>query len=85
MEALADLLKGNSWGLLDEINFNSWYQGVAKQYGLNPDPNDPKHHYDYRLAYKLGVREPTYQPEHGQYRWPDIGKEKDYNKYYEGR
>ena len=61
-----------------EAKFQQWYAGVvadlaAKGQRLNPNPDDPLHHYDYRLAYLNGFA-PTWQPEHGQYRWPDAGK-----------
>ena len=35
--------------------FDEWYAGHAKQRGLDPNPDDPRHHYDYRGAYKAGV------------------------------
>lgn len=35
----------------DEQRFREWYSQVARRMGLNPDPDDPGHHYDYRAAY----------------------------------
>lgn len=39
----------------DESAFQEWYGGIAGQLGLNPDPDDPKHKYDYRAAFSAGV------------------------------
>jgi len=32
----------------DEKQFQFWYKHWAKKTGINPDPDDPKHYYDYR-------------------------------------
>jgi len=37
-------------------NFDDWYAKIAGEHGLDPNPDDPKHFYDYRSAYKAGVR-----------------------------
>lgn len=37
-------------------DFDNWYAGHAKKWKLNPNPDDPKHFYDYRTAYKQGFR-----------------------------
>jgi len=39
----------------DEQGFRSWYSGHAQRWGLNPNPDDPKHFYDYRAAYTAGA------------------------------
>lgn len=36
--------------------FRQWYAGMAKQHGLNPDPDSPKQRYDYRAAFKAGAK-----------------------------
>jgi len=38
----------------DEFRFQSWYKKIAETFGLNVDPDDPEHFYDYRAAYKSG-------------------------------
>jgi hypothetical protein len=53
-----------------EQEFQKWYKGWAIFMGINPDPDDPRHRYDYRAAYLAGAA-PAFQPEHNQYRWPD--------------
>ncbi|HUX00838.1 MAG TPA: E3 binding domain-containing protein [Phycisphaerae bacterium] len=45
---------------------------ASKGQRLNPDPDAPEHFYDYRKAMRAGA-EPTLT-EHGDYRWPDLGK-----------
>lgn len=39
----------------DEEQFRSWYGGMAEKHGLAPDPDDPKHFYDYRKAFTAGA------------------------------
>ena len=35
--------------------FQDWYAGHAASLGLDPDPDDPRHFYDWRAAYKAGA------------------------------
>lgn len=53
--------------------FQEWYGKWANQLGINPNPDDPMHQYDYRGAW-LNKAEPTWQPEHKQFRWDDRWK-----------
>ncbi len=39
----------------DELRFRNWYDTYSKQLGLNLNPDDPRHFYDYRGAYGAGV------------------------------
>ncbi len=39
----------------DELRFRNWYDTYSKQLGLNPNPDDPRHFYDYRGAYGAGA------------------------------
>ena len=39
----------------NEEKFQRWYQNHARRHKLNPNPDDPRHHYDYRAAYKAGA------------------------------
>jgi len=64
VDAILDKLKS----VTNKDDFTTWYAKHAKQLGLNPDPDDPKHFYDYRAAFKAGV-EPD---EKGH--WPDTYK-----------
>jgi hypothetical protein len=54
----------------DEADFQRWYAGVAgklnaKKRTLDPNPDSPEHHYDYRGFYrgvKAGTEKPPTQP-----------------------
>ena len=35
--------------------FTEWYSNIAEKSNLSPDPDDPKHYYDYRAAFKAGA------------------------------
>jgi hypothetical protein len=41
--------------VFDEVAFQEWYKKHAKKLRLNPNPDDPKHFYDYRSAYRAGA------------------------------
>ena len=45
----------------NEPAFQSWYQERATKAGINPNPDDPRHKYDYRAAYSAGA-EPEISP-----------------------
>lgn len=42
------------WTPEDEAKFKAWYLPLAKRTGIDTDPDNPDHHYDYRAAYKAG-------------------------------
>lgn len=67
----------------DEQGFQGWYQGWANKTGINPDPDDPRHKYDYRAAYTAGA-EPAIADD-GAYHWPSEHKADDHpNRYVDG-
>jgi len=39
----------------DDPEFQDWYSDVSKRSGISPDPDDPRHYYDYRSAYRAGA------------------------------
>tara|TARA_R100001463_G_scaffold25100_2_gene59602 strand:- start:900 stop:1214 length:315 start_codon:yes stop_codon:yes gene_type:complete len=45
------------------MSFEEWYSNIVKNLGINPNPDDVEHFYDYRAAHKAG--EPI--PEPGQH------------------
>lgn len=45
--------------LFDEAAFQDWYAKVSKRLQLNPNPDDPSHHYDYRTMYSDMLSEGT--------------------------
>ncbi len=40
----------------DEPQFQSWYNKIAAETGLKPNPDAPEHFYDYRAAWKAGAK-----------------------------
>ena len=38
-----------------ETEFLDWYSRLAEKSDINPDPDDPRHYYDYRAAYEEGA------------------------------
>jgi len=42
---------GNEWKPYDEEDFQRWYGQLSHEVGINDNPDDPQHQYDYRAAY----------------------------------
>jgi len=40
----------------NEAAFRTWYLRYATALGLNPNPDDPRHFYDWRAAYAAGAK-----------------------------
>jgi len=70
----------------EEQEFQSFYADIAKRNKLDPNPDDPRHFYDYRAyfrAVKVGQAPlPQFKPEHNQYRMPDEFKLPGHPDYY---
>ena len=62
--------------MFDEKAFQDWYFEVARKFNLDPNPDDPRHHYDYRAAYSAGA----YPDETGH--WPSVYKSEDHPNRY---
>lgn len=63
-----------------ERQFQDWYLPRAMMLGLNQDPDDPNHHYDYRGAYDSGV-----EPELVSRHWSSKFKAPDHpNRFVDG-
>ena len=56
-------------GATQEKRFQQWYAGKAQQYGLNPNPDDFLHYYDYRGAFLAGA-DAEVSLEDGLPHWP---------------
>jgi hypothetical protein len=70
--------------LEEEKKFQEWYFFWANKTGINPNPDDPKHKYDYRAAYQQGL-EPEMDPRDGKYHWPSVHKDLDHpNRFVNG-
>jgi|GEM_PF-4167405 len=67
----------------DEPEFRDWYTRVADTTGLDPNPDDPRHMYDYRAAFRAGV-EPEYNEEDGKYHWDSRFKSDDHPNRFVG-
>jgi hypothetical protein len=61
----------------EEQDFQDWFSGIAGMYGYAPDPDDPRHLYDYRAAFRAGVREPEIGAD-GLPHWPSAFKSEDH-------
>src|SRR3990167_641126 len=68
----------------DETAFQRWYKAWAAKAGLDPDPDNPLHRYDYRAAYRAGAI-PKRAKEDGLYHWPSEFKAADHpNRFVNG-
>ena len=69
--------------------FDQWYAGEAQKLGINPNPDDPRHHYDYRAFYKAmlaGQVQPPEQTEgHFSSQFKTDGNEREMLKDRQGR
>ncbi len=71
-------------GRADERHFQRWYANWAAQTGIDPNPDNPEHKYDYRAAWRGGAY-PTKSQEDGAYHWPSQFKHDDHpNRYVDG-
>ena len=41
---------------MPEADFQKWYAGQAASLGLDPNPDDVRHYYDWRSAYRAGAK-----------------------------
>jgi hypothetical protein len=68
----------------EEPKFQRWYAEWAKKAGLDPDPDNPLHKYDYRAAYRAGAV-PEIDPSDKRYHWPSEFKADDHpNRFIKG-
>ena len=68
----------------EEATFQQWYADWAARAGINPDPDNPEHQYDYRAAWKAGA-EPQIDPTDQRYHWPSEFKADDHpNRVVDG-
>ena len=63
--SLADILRQRQ----DEAAFQDWYRAWSRITGVNPNPDDPRHFYDNRAAFRAGAI-PQIDPTDGRYHWP---------------
>ncbi len=60
-----------------EAAFQAWYKQWARKAQIDPNPDDPRHHYDYRGAWKARVT-PQIDKTDGRYHWPSQWKDDDH-------
>lgn len=64
----------------DEARFQQWYGQRAGALGLDPNPDDPRHQYDYRAAFQAGA-----EPDPASKHWPSQFKRPGHpNRYVDG-
>src|SRR3990167_3201722 len=69
---------------IEERQFQRWYGNQAILLGLNLNPDDPLHRYDYRGAYRAGMG-PGYDPGSGEMHWPSQFKAENHpNRFVNG-
>jgi len=58
-----------------EAAFQNWYSKWAKITGINPNPDDPRHYYDYRSAFLANATPSiSYLSKNPEWHWPSIFK-----------
>jgi GNAT superfamily N-acetyltransferase len=68
----------------EENRFQGWYKQQARTAGIDPNPDNPLHKYDYRGAWKAGYK-PEINSEDGLYHWPSRFKDPDHpNRFVKG-
>lgn len=68
---------------MDEKAFQRWYADWAQKAGLDPNPDNPLHKYDYRAAFRAGAV-PRIDPGDGLYHWPSKFKSDDHPNRFVG-
>jgi len=66
-----------------EKEFRTWYEAWASVAGIDPDPDNPRHQYDYRGAFLVGAA-PSIDPTDGKYHWSSEFKDQDHPTYVRG-
>lgn len=73
-----------AYPMTGEEQFQNWYRGWAAKTGIDPNPDAPEHHYDYRAAHKAGAT-PAVDPQDGFYHWPSQFKRSTHpNRFVDG-
>ncbi|MCP4262827.1 MAG: hypothetical protein GY774_35760, partial [Planctomycetes bacterium] len=71
-------------GQKNERDFLKWYKNWANISGIDPNPDNPLHKYDYRSAYRAEAN-PQIDPGDGLYHWPSEFKFDDHpNRFVDG-
>ena len=68
---------------VNESAFQRWYADQAQKTGVDPNPDDPRHKYDYRAAFNAGV-EPEISSVDNRYHWDSRFKADDHPNRFVG-
>ena len=71
----------------EESEFLQWYQDIANRMKLNPNPDEPKHFYNYREFYKAmqeGKADLKYDAQSGQMHFPSQFKTPGHPTFFAG-
>lgn len=79
MVSLADVLRQQH----DEAAFQNWYRAWSTITGMNPNPDDPRHFYDMRAAFRSGAV-PRIDPTDQRYHWPSQFKAPEHPNRFVG-
>jgi hypothetical protein len=72
----------DDWSPEKEKKFLDWYSVVSRQLGLDPNPDDPRHFYDYRRAWENDAAIPSANT---GYHFPSKFKHPNHpNRYVDG-
>lgn len=66
----------------DEQEFQSWYKPLAEKLRINPNPDDPDHHYDYRAFYQAMKRGEEVSPDQPGGHFPSTYKTEGHPRTY---
>lgn len=66
----------------DELKFRSWYVPLAMKLGINPNPDDPNHHYDNRAFYSAMMRGEATSPDKPGGHFPSTFKTEGHPRTY---
>ncbi len=67
------------WDKQKEQDFQNWYAPIAQANNLDPNPDDPAHHYNYRMAFAAGASPGS------DGHWPSQYKDSSHpNRYVDG-
>ncbi len=66
----------------EEGQFQDWYDSLAAKLGLNPNPDDPQHFYDYRGAFSAGKGPSPDPTSGGALHWPSEFKREGHPRQF---
>jgi len=68
--------------LRDDPQFMDWYAPLSAKLGIDPNPDDPEHHYDYRAFYDAMKRGEAVSPDKQGGHFPSTFKTEGHPRTY---